>query len=238
VAAERIDLDEIDDRFAHVETTHSEDLEILRRYQPLLVMQAEDRKQFKFQLAYVARSEEYDTYACCYISRYIVQDGVGPGDSHLGDTEPVYVFVQEDTDVPTEVVFSAWHWNAAGAFAADAALSEDRTSSATHVSLDIATPHHQYSLREDDRGVFYDLADWHDYRQRLVDNGLYDRGEPAAFEEPWTMSADHGGRAGWWTDEGAFQAGVPPEVNVDYALMRVWRLLGIRGAANQQEDLR
>ncbi len=238
VRAASTDLADVDEEFSHVDTTYESDIEALEQFQPRLVMQSDDRTKFKHQLAYVARSEKYDTYACCYIARYSAQDGVGNADSHLGDTEPIYVFVNEDTDSPTEVVFSAWHWNAAGAMKADANLSADRVSTATHVSLDVANPHHHYSLREDDRGVFYELADWHEYRQSLVDNGLYHRGSAAAFEEPWVLSADHNNRAGWWSEDGVVFSGIPPDIHVDYALMRVWDLLGVRGAGSRQQDLR
>jgi len=193
-------------------------------------MQTEDRDQFKYLLSYVARSDQYDTYACCYIARYSLQSGTSASDSHRGDTEPVYVFVDGETDEVTEIVATAWHWNAAGVYAEAASLSADRTADETHISMDVVENWHHYQFRDDDRGVFKSLEDWHDHRAPLVDNGLYDRGAPAAFEEPWVMSADHDKRAGWWNTSGA--------VNLDVIMMQVWDLLGIRGADTRQQDLR
>lgn len=223
-----VDLDSIDSTYSHVSTEYEEST--LQDYQPLLLMESEDRGEFKYLLSYVARSDQYDTYACCYIARYSLQSGTTSVDSHRADTEPVYVFVDKDTDEVTEIVATAWHWNAAGVYPEDASLTSDRTSAETHISMDVVQDWHHYQFRDDGRGVFKSLEDWHDHRQSLVDNGLYDRGAPEAFEEPWTMSADHEKRGGWWNTEGA--------VNVDLITMRVWDLLGIRGADTQQQDLR
>lgn len=234
--ASATDLDAIDREYSHVDITYEQDT--LERYQPRLTMTTDHIERFRHQASYVARSDRYDSYACCYVARYTVQEGATGHDSHLGDTEPCYVFVDSETDEPVEAVWTGWHWNAAGITAEDATLHPGRTNDPTHISLSVVYPWGNYQYADQDEGAFFELADWRGKREALVDGGLYDRGSTAAFEEPWVMSAEHDAKPGWWDEAGVFQDGFPPAVNEDYLTMRVWELLRIRGWDQRSKRLR
>ncbi|SDJ33015.1 hypothetical protein SAMN05216226_102158 [Halovenus aranensis] len=237
-SASAADLDDIDSEYSHVDTSFEQ--ATLEQFQPRLLVDGETRPNLRNQLAWVARSDEYDTTACCYVTRYSHQEGLTGLDSHLYDTEPVYVFVDEDAGTVDEVIFTGWHWNAAAVSGSAAPLSAQRTDTETHVSLTVVSPWHNYVLARPDSGAFFGLTDWHARRSYLVDNGLYERGAVEAFEEPWTMHSDHGARGGWWNEKLFLQADgpLPIRVNIDYLTMRVWRRIGIRGWSDRAENLR
>lgn len=229
-------LEDAKEEFSHVDIEY--DKPTLERYQPRLSMTTEHLKRFQYQASYVARSDEYDTYVCCYVARYTKQEGITGHDSHLGDTEPVYIFVDSGTDEPVEAVWTGWHWNAAGITDDSATFHPGQSDDPTHLSLSVVWPWGNYTYTDADQGAFFDLADWRPERELLVSGGLYDRGSAAAFEEPWVMSAAHEGRAGWWDQSGLIQGGIPPSINQDYLTMLVWETLRIRGWNSRSERIR
>ena len=237
LASQSASGDEYDERFPHVDIEYEE--ETLKLYQPLLLLNTESRRALRHQLGYVARSDEYDTFCCVYISRYTHQTGYTRYDSHLWDTEPIYVFVDADTQEVDEVVFTGWHWNAAAVDGDSANLVRDRSNLDTHISLDVIEPWHHYQHAPEREGAFYSLEDWFRFRQLLLDDGLYERGAVEAFEEPWTMHSDHGARAGWWDDSGFISfEGDFPSINTDYTIMRLWALTRRQGYEDRSVNLR
>lgn len=229
------------DAFDNVTISYDETL--LRRYQPRTVLDPNAVDRFKFTLGYVAESDEYDTTALCYVSRFTHQEGLTGLDSHLGNTVPQYVFLEEDGQQPVEVVWNGWHWNAAAISGEAAPLSEDRVDgSATHISFESVYPWENLVLADASDGIFLELKDWQDRRSYLIeDNGLYNRGAAKAFEKPWVMGSEAVGgeaRQGWWSATQAVKLGVLPEINVDLVTMQLWELLGARGFDERSAELR
>lgn len=190
------------------------DQSALEDYQPLLVTEQNFRSRFKGMYGYVARSDEYAYDVHCYITQLTHQDGL-PGigaDSHLGDHEPLYVYVNGDGE-PELFVYSGYHWFASEIRAGDANLTQDRRSDESHGNFRVIEPWHNYSHSDDIEGTFFDLEDWPAVRDQWVDNGFYSSAAPEAFEDPITMLR----RNGWWA-----------EGTLDHRVAQIWAGLGRR----------
>lgn len=210
----------------------SRDIEIyydefrLRKYQPKLVMDQDTRRRFKGLFGYVAESENEDTFVCCYWMQKTHQDGLPiiNKDSHLGDHEPIYVFVDEDSEDVETIVYTGYHWYASEITPENTLMTSDRAADETHANFEVIDPWHHFSRVPTDgtHGAFFELKSWPEHRDSWMDNGFYDPAQPEAIEDPWTMME----RDGWWRD-GSF----------DKRMASVWRVLGLRGG-DQTDGLR
>ena len=175
--------------------TLSFDRATLERYQPLLELTSEDQSRLIGQYAWTATSPEHDTDAHVYWASYTHQSGVSSYDSHLGDHEPSYVFVDSETGDVVEVVASVYHW-LRGRAPAGALTFEDETN----VVLRVISPWHQYTAPSSNSSPYQSqLEDLRDSFDDWLANGLEDSLAPGTVVNPWRM-AGPSGRGHWWRD--------------------------------------
>lgn len=181
----------------HVTITYDEDW--LKQYQPALVFEKGTQDKLIGQFAWRATSTEYEEDVGVYWCSYTHQDGVSEYDSHLGDHEPLYVFVDSETGDVSRIIYSAYHWLAG------------RTTAppldATHPKMHVVKPwHHYYTTPAagsfadlyklgsqeslDDPNVTTTFESW-------LENGLEESLEPGTVVDPWIMKS----RGDWWRDD-------------------------------------
>lgn len=190
----------------------------LRKYQPALVMSQTTRRRFNGMYGYVAESDEEETFVCCYWGQMTHQDGlpIAQADSHLGDHEPIYVFVDDDSGEVDRVVYSGYHWFAAETTGEEGNLSTIRADKPTHINLRVVDPWHHYSHGDNGDGALVDLESWPGIRDTWRQNGFYEPAQPEAIEDPWTMLE----RDSWWRDG-----------STDAWFADLWRRVGLRGGS-------
>lgn len=202
--------------------TLSYDEERLRKYQPRMITSTENRPRITGLYGYIAEDSERDLTAYAYWLQLTHQSGL-PGvsqDSHLGDHEPVYVFVDAD-GVPTSVVYSGYHHYAAAKSLGEDDLVADRAADPTHVdALRITDPYHHYLFDPAATSGFVDLDDWLSVRDSWARNDFYAKTENAAVDDPFTMLT----RDTWWADG-----------TRDRQFALLWRFVGIGGASAADE---
>ncbi len=171
---------------AHVSLEFDQDR--LERYRPRLVMAQEDREKFFGLYGWVARSQDYDTDVCVYFAAYTHQTGVTSYDSHHGDREPIYTFVDKNTGDVRGVAASIYHW--LRGWTATPTLDGD------HPKLRVISPWHHYSATTE-TGSLFDVEDLHGELDAWLANGLEADLAPGTVYNPWTM-AGADGRDHWW----------------------------------------
>lgn len=191
----------------------------LRKFQPRFIMTQDARRRSQGLFGYVMESAEHDTFVCCYWHQMTHQEALpmASANSHLGDHEPVYVFVDEDSEEVETVVYTGYHWFAAEISGEDANLSQARAGYPTHVNLRVVDPWNHYTHEPDERGAFVDIESWGSHREAWKRNGFYDPAEVESIENPWTMLD----RDGWWADR-----------SINKQMAGVWRRIGIRGGGD------
>lgn len=211
----------------HVRRSYDEDL--LKRYRPLLVTRDLGSNTPTALFAYVSRSPEYEHTILSYWAEYPFQEGVSPfggdlSDSHFGDHEPVILSVDEQTNELVEVVYSGYHWMAAGTQAPPVVENE----TGIHPKLGVVNPwHHYYQTPEP--GVEVPLKHLSDDRlQGWLDNGWDEHIHIPALTTPWVMTGRNG-RSDWWKDDvGTF--------SFEATLRRFYLRLGWYGADGVDAD--
>lgn len=192
------------------------DEQYLYEYQPKLRMSPEVRESQKGLYGYVARSADRDTDVLCYWSQLTHQDGL-PGaraDSHLGDHEPIYVFVNSESGDVEEIVYSAYHWFTGTAEIGDtpsASLATIRADKPTHATMTVVDPWHHYRFTPGEAAAFVELKSWPEVRETWIRNGFYDPADVATIEDPWSIRDSDG----WWKKN-----------SVDGRLAGVWARIG------------
>jgi len=193
-AAAAVTYDHFEAQPDHVSLEYDQGL--AEQYRPALVTRHLDIQPDAWY-CWIATSPERETDAYVYWMEYPLQQGVSPfggafSDTHLGDHEPFYVYV----DSAGEVVSAAWsgyHWIRAYADAATLPLVND-----THVAAWPVNPWHHYSLDPAKGGS--PTTQVTDLRGAFVDwlaNG-WDRDlAPGTATNPWTMQGSDGRRS-WW----------------------------------------
>lgn len=165
------------------------DATMLETYRPELVFSDVDREKFVGLFGWVATSPDYDTDVCVYWTEYTHQEGwLANLDSHDGDHEPLYVFVNSDTGAIEQLVGSIYHWIAGRAYGDSIPLQDD-----THPHLRVMNPHHQYTAATE-AGIRDPVEDLTAYFQDWLDHGLEDALEPGVVVNPWRMQS----RGDWW----------------------------------------
>lgn len=146
---------------------------------------------------------EYDVYQ--YWAWYHTQEGLSRWDSHRGDREPVYVYVDEHGTV-REACYSGYHWYRARA--TEPLTYQPDGSDEERVQLRIMPTHHHYVMT-DEIGADFDLE------PLLTESKLFDEDTPETQYEAWLKnnwaSALHPGailgpdqmryRATWYRDD-------------------------------------
>jgi hypothetical protein len=186
--------------------TLSFDQQRLEQYRPLLDIPSGAEFASPEWYGWVAESPEYDTTCLVYFAFYQGQRGWTRADSHRGDREPVYCFVDQYGTV-TEVVYSAWHWMQA---ASSSPHLYEPDGGGTHVTARTFEPHHQYKLTDENAGRLLSVnelgtsdgapftADLNSDVQfeRWLAQGWSEALHPGAATEPWIMR----NRDSWWRD--------------------------------------
>lgn len=185
----------------------------LRKYQPLLKMDDATRKRFDGLYGYVATSESEETDVLCYWSKVETVESLPGGNdtlgSSIGDHDPIYVFVNSETEEIERIVYSAYNLEAAEVRPDEDDLKQsDRTDSPTHATFTVVTGWHHYRYTPAETGHFTDLKSWPDARSTWLDNNF--GMDTAAVENPWQLASATDWRAndGWvslsdiWLDLG------------------------------------
>lgn len=199
----------------------------LETHQPLLVTDHETRRRINGLYACRVGGDAYEYDVACYWLQATHQDGLAffdlvfRPDSHLGDHEPVYVYVDDDGTVD-RVVYSTYHHFAGEVTPDSARFQAVRTSDETHVTLRVIPEWHNYSADTDRDGSFLELRDWVSSRDSWLDNEFYERTADEAVEDPETMLR----RDSWWD-----------ESTTDYRAGELFAWIGLRGA-EQADDIK
>lgn len=174
------------------------DEETLKKYRPLLKLSPDaERANLLGIHGLLAQptqdaTDPPDTVVCVYFAEWATQDGVSPfetgplSDSHHGDHEPIYVFVNRSDGTVSKIMFSAYHW--LRGLDTVPVLYEQR-----HPQLYVFAPYHHYR-RTEQEGIFPDLYDLTDSYPDWLANGLAEAIRPGAVTNPWTME----NHESWW----------------------------------------
>lgn len=182
----------------HVSLTFDESW--LARYRPRLSMSSADRELFLTTRAWKASSPEYDTDVGVYWQTYVGQNGVTSYDSHKGDHEPVYVFVDDSSGDVQHVAASVYHWLKGSAPPGVVPMAE-----ATHPALRVIEPWHQHTAATTDAGFYPEVTplgtstdianpDATTVFEAWLENGLAGDLGVGVVTEPWSIQA----RESWW----------------------------------------
>lgn len=205
------------------------DEQYLHEHQPMLRMSARAREEHKGLYGYVATSSEQDTDALCYWNQFTHQDGLPSvrADTHLGDHEPIYVFVNSKTGEVEEVVYSDYHWftGSESINSPSDQLATARTQDPTHPVLSVSAKWHNYQYAAGETGAFVELRSWPAVRDTWVQNGFYESADVSAIENPWEIRD----LDSWWQRD-----------SFDHRVAGVWarvgRTLGWFGAESDEES--
>lgn len=206
---------------------------LLRTYQPSLAMTMDTQEAFVGLYGYVVRNdpesdlEPYDYDVCCYWSQLSIQEGLWflSEDSHLGDHEPIYVFIDPETEEVDRVVYSAYHHYPAEVSPDSAKFRQERhPDHSTHVVLRVDERWHNYHRDPGRDGTldYPDIDNWLDVRDHWADNGFYEHTSDEAIEDPATML----NRQAWWDED-----------TLDYKFAPLAHRFGLFGAG-EADDLR
>lgn len=132
------------------------------------------------------RSPDYGTDVYVYWAKYASQEGLTSEDSHYGDHEPVYVYVDDESGDIEKIQFSAYHY----------LKGEDRDPemNGSHPVVRANNPYHHYSSQTLLSGTLYDTNNFCDGVGDWYDNGW--EASKEAVAEPWSMNQ----KASWWKD--------------------------------------
>ncbi|WP_424015039.1 hypothetical protein ACOZ35_03250 [Halorubrum xinjiangense] len=146
----------------------------------------------------VYESPDHDTDVIAYWARYPVQFGYTNADSHVGDREPIYVHVDDQTGEIDKVVYSAYHYYAGETSSPQMA----EVNGSDYPSLYVFEPHHHYAPRTFTTGELVDVKPFvsnsnldASASQDWVSNG-WDVNHDAIVD-PWSISAGDN----WWPDD-------------------------------------
>lgn len=199
----------------------------LRKFQPLLEMGQATREKFDGLYGYVATSENEDTDVLCYWSK--VSDGeslpVGSDTlgSAIGDHDPIYVFVDSETDEIDRIVYSGYNLDAAEIRPGTDDLEQRRADEPTHATFTVVSGWHHYKHTPDASGHFTALKSWSAVRETWRNNNFSP--DTAAVENPWQLETESD-----WRANSSF-----------FSLTDIWLSLGKRlgwYGADETDDLR
>jgi len=184
-----------DEYAAPTGVTISYDQSRLERYRPWLDLSALKVKPYAL-FGLIAESPNYEYDVMVYAARYTHQDGVSSlspplTDSHLRDTEWLYVYVSESGSVE-EVVYTAYHWTAKQSIAPNIPLYDG-----THPVAHVVRPWHHYVLNGAVTGEFVDIDNLNAedaFDRWLTEQGMADNLAPGTVRDPDTMRR----RESWW----------------------------------------
>ncbi|SDL08797.1 hypothetical protein [Natronorubrum texcoconense] len=169
----------------------------LRKYQPRISMDSDTRRGSDGMFAFVADSDDEDTFVCCYwLDLPKAETAWVDFNSQLGSHKPIYVFVDEETEEIEEIVYSGYQYLAADVQPDEDDLEQSRGDEPTHASFEVIDPWNHLSFKDDGRGSFPELHALEETRSTWTDHGWYDAADAIAVEDPWQMR----NREMWWDD--------------------------------------
>jgi len=177
----------------------------LRKYRPKLVMDDETKKRFDGLYGYVATSPERETDVLCYWSKVKRTESLPAGTSKLGssigDHDPIYVFVNSETDELERIVYSAYNLEAAEVQPDEGDLDpSDLSDEPTRATFTLVSGWNHYRYTPDATGAYqYELKSWPEVRPTWLDNNF--GMDAAAVEDPWQLTSTNDWRAndGWFS---------------------------------------
>lgn len=164
---------------------------ILEESRPRFVFEPADRRKLIGQYGWLATSPEFDTDCCVYWLSYTRQNGVTYADSHDGDHEPVYCFIDSETGEFREIIASIYHWTRGRS--TNIPMDADG-----HPQLRVINPWHHYTAAEE-AGELLEVKDLTEHWDAWLANGMEEDVEPGTVYNPWRMQGP-GGRGHWWRD--------------------------------------
>ena len=172
-----------DSQSDHVTRSYDEDL--LQRYQPLLVTEHLDILPSGIYGQWTT-SPEHETAVGVYFCEYPAQEALTSEDSHFGDHEPIYVFVDEETGDIDHVAYTGYHWLKAMTTTAPV-FDDDRPK------FRVVKPYHHYIVTTSE-GVDVELKNLVDNYDDWLSEGLESAIYPGAVYNPWSIQT----RESWW----------------------------------------
>lgn len=178
----------------------------MERYRPLLSIPS--NAEFKSPTWYGWKSESPENDLDCYVYFAFLhgQRGWTKTDSHRGDREPFYCYVDPQNDEIREVVYTGWHWMAARSSSPNIYSGDG----GHHPTARMFADHHHFALTDRDEGSLFPveslgtgadapfIADSDSgvkFEEWLAD-GWEDALHPGATQQPWVMRS----RDSWWRD--------------------------------------
>lgn len=194
-AASSVQANHEDAREPYVTLSYSE--ELIKQYQPLLVLDGVENEPNAYHALY-AESQESDLDVVVGFHHYYYQEGYSQFDSHLGDREPVYVYVESETGEPVKAQYSAGHWHENTEMWQD--LSTD--SSGKRAKMKVMPKHHHHrTYHGDAAGETVPVANLLESYPQWLSNGLEEEIHPGAVYNPQEemQHRDYWWRDGWGT---------------------------------------
>lgn len=203
--------------------TLSYDEELIRQYQPLLVLNGVENRPTGYHAVYV-ESAESDLDVIVGFNYYLYQAGVDPAgrDSHLGDREPVYIYIDSASGEPIKVQYSAYHWYENTQYYQD--LRTDSTGKRAKLQV-VPRWHHHVTYDGWQEGETLEVFDLRESFPSWLDNGLEEELHQGAVYNPTEEMQQ---RDYWWAD-GA-------QNWMERSLASVYLVLGVRGASQTDLD--
>lgn len=200
----------------YVSLTYDESL--INQYQPLLLLHGVEERPQAFHAVY-CESAESDLDVVVGFHYYLTQKGASTQDSHLGDREPVYVYVDSATGEPVKVQYSAFHWYENTAHWDD--IQADGSGKRPY--LRVVPKHHHHrtydGFVDSDEATDLPLRNLLESYPGWLDNGLEDEIHPGVVYNP-QEEMQH--RQYWWAD------GV--QTFQERLLAQIYLAAGVRGA--------
>lgn len=170
-----------------VTITYDEDL--IREYQPALVLKGLDPEPVAFHALH-AESSASDLNVVAGFTFYSHQSGLTSADSHLGDHEPIYVFYDATTGAVEYVLYAAYHWFKARAVR-DVLQFQDPHRPVFRPDVE----YHHYRIYSGDReGELIETKDLTASIDGWLENGLEEELALSQPNNPYDMQ----GRETWW----------------------------------------
>ena len=163
----------------------------LRKYRPKLVMDEATRRRMDGLYGYVAKSDEEETDVLCYWSKFDESESLPIGNnalvSDIGDHDPIYVFVDKETDEIDRIVYSGFQLDAAEVQPSEDELeTSDFSGDPTHATFEVVSDWHHYRYAPEKIGhLNYELKPWPEVRETWQSNNFGP--DAAAVENPWRL---------------------------------------------------
>lgn len=188
----------------HVSLTFPRDE--MERYRPLLSIPSTADFKSPTWYGWKASSPEYELDCYVYFAFLHGQRGWTESDSHQGDREPFYCFVDPQNAEVRKVVYTGWHWMAARSNSPNIYDADG----GHHPTARMFKDHHHFALTDTASGQLFDveplgtdadapfIADGDSmvtFEEWLAD-GWEQALHPGAAQQPWLMES----RDSWWRD--------------------------------------